>query len=103
MPDTKVRDGEGGSKWTPGEWVCFYKHKYNEWHVSVPVEGSSFKLGLFENGVPTGEADARLIAAATAWMIERQSDEYGPRENWPARERIEAQEAALALAEGGEG
>ena len=51
---------------TPGPWVAFFKHKYGEWHVSVPVDGSSMLLGLFPNGVPTSnaEADAKLIAAA---------------------------------------
>lgn len=49
---------------TPGPWSVFYKHKYDEWHVSVPLESGGMKLGLFLDGCPTGEHDARLIAAS---------------------------------------
>jgi len=51
---------------TPGPWVSFYKHKYNEWHVGVPVSSGSMKLALFPDGCPTEnpESDCRLIAAA---------------------------------------
>jgi hypothetical protein len=55
---------------TPGPWVYFYKHKYDEHHVSVPAPGRSFKLALFDNGCQSenAEADARLIAAAPDLM-----------------------------------
>lgn len=51
---------------TPGPWEVFPKMKYNEWHVSVPIEGTLLRLGLFADGVPSNnpEADARLIGAA---------------------------------------
>lgn len=51
---------------TPGPWKVFPKLKYNEWHVSVPMEGTQMRLGLFADGVPGNnpEADARLIGAA---------------------------------------
>lgn len=51
---------------TPGLWEAFYKRKYDEHHVSVPVAGSHLALPLFPHGVPTGrpEADARLIGHA---------------------------------------
>lgn len=51
---------------TPGPWRCFYKSKYDEWHVSVPMSQSTMKLALFDNGVKSEnrEADARLISAA---------------------------------------
>lgn len=51
---------------TPGPWTCFFKHKYNEWHVAIPLPNSSIRLALFDDGVPgeNPEADARLIAAA---------------------------------------
>jgi hypothetical protein len=51
---------------TPGPWACFYKHKYDEWHVSVPMSEGSMKWALFDDGVRSEnpEADARLIAAA---------------------------------------
>lgn len=53
------------SKHTPGPWTVFYKPKYDEWHVSVPrAPGGGMKLALFADGCPTGEHDARLIAAA---------------------------------------
>lgn len=51
---------------TQGPWEVFPKLKYNEWHVSVPMEGAQMRLGLFADGVPGNnpEPDARLIAAA---------------------------------------
>lgn len=51
---------------TPGPWVCFYKDKYKEWHVGVPLSTDSMKLALFPDGCPTDNpaADCRLIAAA---------------------------------------
>jgi hypothetical protein len=65
---------------TPGPWTAFYKHKYQEWHVSVPMQSGGMLLGLFPDGVPTEnpEADAHLIAAAPELLaalekIERQA------------------------------
>lgn len=57
---------------TPGPWVAFYKHKYDEWHVSLPVEGSSMLLGIFPDGLRSENraADARLIAAAPELLAE---------------------------------
>ena len=52
---------------TPGPWVCFYKHKYDEWHVGVPLNsGGGMKVALFPNGCPTHypQGDCYLIAAA---------------------------------------
>lgn len=51
---------------TAGPWTCFYKPKYDEWHVSLPVAGSSMKLALCPDGIQSEnrEADAHLIAAA---------------------------------------
>lgn len=56
---------------TPGPWTCFYKHKYDEWHVSVPMPDSSMKWALFDDGVRSEnpEADARLIAAAPELLL----------------------------------
>lgn len=56
---------------TPGPWSCFYKHKYDEWHVSLPVAGSSMKLALAPDGIQSHnrEADARLIAAAPDMLV----------------------------------
>lgn len=53
-------------KHTPGPWTVFYKHKYDEWHVALPIEGSNMKLALCPDGIQSEnrEADARLIAAA---------------------------------------
>lgn len=67
-----VQPGEAGpakspaGQHTPGPWACFYKHKYAEWHVSIPMPQSAMRLALFPNGVQSAnpEADARLIAAA---------------------------------------
>lgn len=57
-------------KATPGEWKYFPKKKYNEHHVSVPSEASSFHIGLFPNGCPTDRpaADAELMAAAVNFI-----------------------------------
>jgi hypothetical protein len=51
---------------TPGPWTCFYKPKYDEWHISLPIAGSSMKLALCADGIQSEnrEADAHLIAAA---------------------------------------
>ena len=54
---------------TPGPWAAFYKYKYNEWHVSVPVSNSDMRLSIFPDGIPgdtpeEAEGNARLIAAA---------------------------------------
>lgn len=51
---------------TPGPWNVFYKSKYDEWHVSVPMATGSMKWALFDDGIRSEnpEADARLIAAA---------------------------------------
>lgn len=56
---------------TPGPWACFYKHKYDEWHVSVPMSEGSMKWALFDDGVRSEnpEADARLIAAAPDLLL----------------------------------
>jgi hypothetical protein len=47
---------------TPGPWTAFYKHKYDEHHVSVP--GNGMNVALFPDGCPTArpEADAAFIA-----------------------------------------
>jgi len=52
------------AKATPGPWVAFYKHKYNQWHVSIPIENSNLTRPLFDEGVGTEnpEADAKLVA-----------------------------------------
>jgi hypothetical protein len=54
------------NKHTPGPWEVFYKAKYDEWHVSVPMSEGNMRWGLFDDGVRSEnpEADARLIAAA---------------------------------------
>ena len=50
---------------TPGPWNVFYKHKYDEWHVSLPEPNSSMRLALWRGGCPTRnpQADATHIAA----------------------------------------
>lgn len=54
------------AKFTQGQWTAFYKHKYDEWHVSLPMAGSGMKLALCSDGIQSRnrEADAHLIAAA---------------------------------------
>lgn len=50
---------------TPGPWDAFHKHKYDEWHVSVPLPRGTMRLALFTDGCPTErpQADAEYIAA----------------------------------------
>jgi hypothetical protein len=59
---------------TPGPWTYFPKPKYGEHHVSLPPAAWSraddgpplglngMNLQLFEDGCPTGQADAQFIA-----------------------------------------
>jgi len=35
-------------------WACFYKQKYDEWHVSVPAGGMN--RALFDDGILRGES-----------------------------------------------
>lgn len=95
-------------KHTPGPWVAFYKAKYDEWHVSVPIAGSSMKWALFDDGIRSEnpEADARLIAAAPELLealraietaAENDSDCLPESATWKA---INAARAAIAKAGG---
>ena len=56
---------------TPGPWGSFYKQKYGEWHVSVPIGGSSMRWALFDDGCRTErpQQDAEFIAAANPQTI----------------------------------
>lgn len=95
---------------TPGPWT--WETESGDWPDDClvgsngdPVLQWDMDLG-FQFGEP---GDKPLIAAAptllaelheaTRLMVNLQADEYGPRENWPAREQIERQEAAIAAAE----
>lgn len=101
---------------TPGPWNCFYKTKYDEWHVSLPMSRGSMRLALFPDGIQSEnrEADARLIAAAPEMLAAlekarqfivngvelgfiRMPDDSTPD---PAHETLPAIEAALSLAQG---
>lgn len=61
---TKLR--ELANKATPGPWTYFPYPKYREHHVSVPIDGSSMTLPLFQDGCQTSKPkeDAEFIAAA---------------------------------------
>lgn len=54
------------AKHTPGPWTAFYKPKYDEWHVSLPMSDCGMKLALAPDGIQSENrmADAHLIAAA---------------------------------------
>lgn len=56
---------------TPGPWAYFPKPKYNEHHVSLPIDGSGMRRALFDTGCETDrpEQDARFIAAANPAAI----------------------------------
>ena len=56
---------------TPGPWTYFPKPKYNEHHVSIPIDGSGMRRALFDDGCQTDrpEADAKFIAAANPERI----------------------------------
>tara|TARA_R110000868_G_scaffold117383_1_gene311867 strand:+ start:149 stop:466 length:318 start_codon:yes stop_codon:yes gene_type:complete len=91
---------------TPGPWNAFYKNKYNEWHVSVPMPHGTMKLGLFDNGIPSDnpEADARLIAAAPE-LLEALKEALPwiggiANENGSAQDAYRAAVLAIAKAEG---
>lgn len=66
MSEQEQQTPDAMSKHTPGPWSVFYKSKYDEWHVSVPLSTGSMKWALFDDGIRSEnpEADARLIAAA---------------------------------------
>lgn len=83
MTDEKTTDSaasalSAGLCHTPGPWECFYKHKYDEWHVSVPLAEGLMKWALFDDGVRSEnpEADARLIAAAPDLLAALQELRY---------------------------
>lgn len=80
-------------KATKGPWACFYKHKYNEWHVSLPMDGSSMMMALNGDGIQTDhpEADAKLIAA-----LRNNAEEL-----IASAERVARLEAALRMTEFG--
>lgn len=90
---------------TPGPWTYFYKHKYDEWHVSVPISGSSMRFGIFDDGIHSEnpEADARLIAAAPE-MLEALELVVGSlsfdREDDASKEVMRRVDAAISKAEG---
>lgn len=62
---------DAAAKATPGDRVAFYKHKYDEWNVSLPIEGSTMRWALFDDGIRTErpEADAKFIAAASPDVV----------------------------------
>ncbi len=50
-------------------WKSFYKHKYDEWHVTIPYDQSNYMCALCPDGInpefgKDRERLARLIAAA---------------------------------------
>ena len=89
---------------TPGPWTCFYKSKYDEWHVSIPVPDSTMHLALFDDGIrgENREADARLIAAAPELLaaLREMCDRWDPASARPDRRIWDAAMAAIAKAEG---
>ena len=109
MPETKVRDGGGGGKWTPGPWLVSRSHRGYPYQIVAPAaDCGPGKVGTSITrwaaiSLPSsdeGNANAHLIAAAPAMAealrgVLRVAD----------RETVEfaAARAALALAEGGEG
>lgn len=57
-----------------GPWKFFYKHKYKEYHVSIPSEDGS-SIALFPDGLKVGnyekqiESNCRLIASAPDMLV----------------------------------
>lgn len=76
---------------TPGPWDYFFKHKYNEHHVSLPIEGSGMRRALFQSGCKTDRPveDAQFIAAANPAavlaLIERLERTERNRDMWKAQ------------------
>ena len=68
---------------TPGAWSVFYKPKYDEWHVAVPLAGTTMKRALWGDGIPkigdvgvdNREAYARLIGAAPELLAVAEAQE----------------------------
>lgn len=92
---------------TPGEWKCFYKRKYNEWHVSMPIAGSSMRLALCENGIPgeNPEATANRIVRAVNCFNEMLAALMAVYPNLGAtanKEISDKVKAAIARAKGGQ-
>jgi hypothetical protein len=93
------------NKHTPGPWEVFYKTKYDEWHVSVPMSEGNMRWGLFDDGVRSEnpEADARLIAAAPDLLKACKALEllFAPlARDCTAADAIDKARAAIAKAEG---
>ena len=68
------------SKHTEGKWKSFFKNKYKEWNVSLPVLGG-MNVALCANGVPgvslkQKEANAHLISAAPDMLEVLESVEW---------------------------
>ena len=84
-------------KYTPGPWKAFYKNKYNEWHVSIPIDNSNMRWALFDDGIRSEnpEADAKLIAAAPELLeaIEELLDLYMSMNNPTGPVTIKAMQA----------
>ena len=72
---TKLR--ELAQKATPGPWTYFHYPKYKHHHVSVPIDGSSMTLLLFQDGCQTTKPkeDAEYIAAANPATVLELLDE----------------------------
>lgn len=58
-----------------GPWKFFYKHKYKEWHVSIPSGNKKIMIALFPDGCKIGnnekeiEGNCRLIASGPDMLM----------------------------------
>ena len=123
MPETKVRDGGGGGKWTPGEWA--YAHRldydcmYYRTQIFTPDTGETIAtVHWYPEPKPGGvtgtyrDANAAVLTAAPRLYTElaRLVAALEPLERnggWPLDgagvATLNGARAALALAEGDEG
>lgn len=98
-------------------WTAFYKHKYDEWHVSIPYSEGGMKCALFPDGInhelgELREPVCRLIAAAPALFaaledaigaLEFSRDyhkDLGNAEQAFCQDKLDAARAAIAQAKG---
>lgn len=84
---------------TPGPWQYFEKPKYDEHHVSLPIEGTSLRRPLFVDGCNSDrpEADAMFIAAANPATMQALLNEIEAQRDLLAKSAGDLDVLAIAL------
>lgn len=92
-PEDLKKIREAAEAATPGPWRSFYKRKYDEWHVAMDCASPGMNVGLFDDGCPTGEADARHIATSNPETVIQLVDEVVEARDWVNTVRRACREA----------